>query len=99
MMIEEEMTPIVQKLVIIAATDGLHLQPHGHLNQRPSPTIKICYKTNEVLPLTEKVESGRDVPSIEAHGIVGSFSKQCSDNHCTDTSDSQASLLWGCHHT
>jgi len=69
------MPGIVHKLVVIAAVEGLVLQPSALRNQRPAPSIQISYKTNRIVALDEsQLESGRNSPSFEAHGIVGTFS-------------------------
>lgn len=74
-MIISEMPGIVHKLVVTAAVEGLVLQPSALRNQRPAPSIQISYKTNRIVVLDEnQLESGRNLPSLEAHGIVGNLS-------------------------
>jgi hypothetical protein len=74
-MIISEMPGLVHKLVVIAAVEGLVLQPSALRNQRPAPSIQISYKTNRIVALDEsQLESGRDFPTLEAHGIVGTLS-------------------------
>jgi len=69
------MPGIVHKLVVIAAVGGLVLQPSALRSQRPAPSIQISYKTNKITALDESPpESGRNASSLDAHGIVGTFS-------------------------
>ena len=68
------MPSIVHKLVIIAAVDGLLLQPLAVRNQYSIPTIQITYKTNKIVVLNDSLsEAGRNSSSLEAHGVVGRF--------------------------
>ncbi|KAJ4376717.1 hypothetical protein N0V86_006834 [Didymella sp. IMI 355093] len=64
--------PLVRKLLIFAAVDGLVLQPrssHPHAQQQQS--IKIDYKGN-VGPLLNSTHEGDDIlSSFESHGVVG----------------------------
>jgi hypothetical protein len=64
--------PLVRKLLIFAAVDGLVLQPrssHPHAQQQQG--IKIDYKGN-VGPLLNSNHEGDDtLSSLESHGIVG----------------------------
>ena len=79
------MSGIVHKLVVIAAAEGLVLQPSALRNQRPVPSIQISYKTNRITGLDESPpENGRYAPSLEAHGIVGTFSASGEGRHYAD---------------
>lgn len=66
----------VRKLIIVAAVDGLILQPNGNPhrngNYGPSP-IQIEYQTLKISSLTQLPAelSEKKSASLEAHGIVG----------------------------
>lgn len=62
------MPAIVRKLVVIAAVDGLILQPLHHRGQRP---LKLDYRSKK-LSTIEQVSSNNSATSLECHGIVGS---------------------------
>lgn len=62
--------PLVRKLLIFAAVDGLVLQPrpHPHTQQQ---AIKIDYKGN-VGPLLKNQHDGDvGLSSFESHGVIG----------------------------
>ena len=61
------MSDLVRKLVVIAAIDGLILQPAHQRNQR---SLQVDYKTYKV-SVTNRPANEDDV-SIDCHGIVGS---------------------------
>ncbi|KAL2357087.1 SacI homology domain-containing protein [Cryomyces antarcticus] len=67
------MAPLVRRLLIIAAVDGLILQPVAQRNHAPSgSSIKIDYKSNTISPLLRERKDEDSKPStLEAHGIVG----------------------------
>jgi hypothetical protein len=67
-----KMPGLVHKLVVLAAVDGIVLQPLGHRNQGlPSP-ILIEYKTRRLTSLKQVASVEQEgVHSFEAHGIVG----------------------------
>ena len=68
------MTSLVRKLVIIAAVDGLLLQPATQRNNRSVPGIQIKYTTNEITQLDPlKHGSDNSSKSFEAYGIIGIF--------------------------
>ena len=69
----EEMPPIVRKLLIFAAVDGLILQPYPPRNHAPATqqAIKVDYK-GQVGPLLKDRRDENTAPtSVEAHGIIG----------------------------
>lgn len=73
------MPGLVRKLLIIAAVDGLVLQPYGTRNNGSggfSP-LRIEYKTRKIqsLPLGSDSYSKSD-ERLEAHGIVGKFHRR-----------------------
>lgn len=77
------MPGIVHKLVVIAAVEGLVLQPSSSRNHRPAPSIQISYQTNRIVALGEgQPENIRNSPSLDAHGIVGTFSNCKHEKHC-----------------
>lgn len=66
------MPGLVRKLAIIAAVDGLILQPVSQRNQRAPSAIRIDYQTRHITALEpEAKEQNRTFASIEALGIVG----------------------------
>ena len=66
------MPGLVRKLAIIAAIDGLILQPLSTRNQRAPPAIQIDYRTHQITSLEPDVKERHSTfASIEAHGIVG----------------------------
>jgi len=66
------MPGLVRKLVIIAAVDGLILQPLSQRNQRAPPAIRIDYQTHNITALEQEAkERNSSLASIEVHGIVG----------------------------
>jgi hypothetical protein len=66
------MPGLVHKLAVLAAVDGLILQPLGHRNQGLPPPILIEYKTRRLTSLKTVPAEDRDGgSSFEAHGIVG----------------------------
>lgn len=62
--------PIVRKLLILAAVDGLVLQPRSHPHAQQQQAINIDYKGN-VGPLLNDPEGDSTLSSLESHGIVG----------------------------
>ncbi|MCJ1402963.1 hypothetical protein MMC11_006185 [Xylographa trunciseda] len=68
------MPGLVHKLVIVAATDGLLLQPNSLRNQRPSAGVQINYITNAISLLGEnQTDNSKSPQTLEAYGIVGLF--------------------------
>lgn len=65
-----EKMPLVRKLLIIAAVDGLVLQPRSHPHAQ-QPAIKIDYKGNVVPVINNNHEGDDTLSSFESHGIVG----------------------------
>lgn len=65
------MPGVVRKLVILAAVDGLVLQPATQRNPQSTPSLRISYKSHDISPLG--APASRDVPStsLDSHGIVG----------------------------
>lgn len=77
------MSPLARRLLIIAAIDGLILQPLQNSRSRTPPTspgaggVKLEYKTNKIVPYTAGKQLGpkEEGSSVEAHGIVGRTAK------------------------
>lgn len=66
------MPGLARKLLVIAALDGLVLQPLGQRNQRTGNAIRIDYKSRRIALLRETFHDGELAPaSFEAFGIVG----------------------------
>lgn len=66
------MPGLVRKLAIIAAVDGLILQPLSQRNQRAPPAIRVDYQTHHITALEQEAkERNSSLASVEAHGIVG----------------------------
>ncbi|MCJ1247170.1 hypothetical protein MMC30_004382 [Trapelia coarctata] len=90
------MPGIVHKLVVIAAVEGLVLQPSVLRNQRPASSIQISYKTNRIVSLDEsQPEINRNSPSLEAHGIVGLFTVASSSYLISISSRKQVAQIRG----
>lgn len=92
------MPGLLRKLLIIAAVDGLILQPHGHNNTNnknnnngESP-LRIDYKTNKITAIptsteaSEREKKDKDT-GIEVYGLVGKPSA------ASRQSDRQAGML------
>ncbi|KAF3031803.1 hypothetical protein E8E12_003113 [Didymella heteroderae] len=63
--------PLVRKLLIFAAVDGLVLQPRSHPHAQQQQAIRIDYKGN-VGPLLNSNHADDDtLSSFESHGVVG----------------------------
>lgn len=63
--------PLVRKLLIFAAVDGLVLQPRSHPQAQQQQAIKIDYKGN-VGPLLKNEHDGdASLSSFESQGIIG----------------------------
>lgn len=74
------MPGLYKKLVVIAAVEGLILQPHGQRNQL---NLQIKYKTHEISSLGSSIHPGSSA-STEVHGIVGIQSLSSSNGPLTD---------------
>ncbi len=67
------MPGLVRKLVILAAVDGLILQPSTQRNQRAIPSLQIKYNTYEIAAAGVASQAKDEtIASFDAHGIVGS---------------------------
>lgn len=64
------MPALVRKLLVLAAIEGLVLQPLAQRHQRPATPVLIEYKTHKIKPLTKVVDNSENV-FVESHGIVG----------------------------
>ncbi|KAH0543236.1 hypothetical protein FGG08_002400 [Glutinoglossum americanum] len=60
----------MRRLLIVAAVDGLVLQPLGQRNSFNPPAVEISYNTNSISPL-RAYNPDNAVSSFEAHGVVG----------------------------
>ena len=71
------MPSLLRKLIIIAAVDGLILQPHGNGTRHNGndPCIQIDYKTNRISPLSGADLSTKTqkekIEGLEVYGLVG----------------------------
>ncbi|KAF1927089.1 SacI domain-containing protein [Didymella exigua CBS 183.55] len=63
--------PLVRKLLIFAAVDGLVLQPRSHPQAQQQQAIGIDYKGNVGPLLNNDHEDDDTLSSFEAHGVVG----------------------------
>lgn len=74
------MPGLVRKLVVLAAVDGLILQPLAPWNTRGAPSVHIAYGTHTVTRLS-KAEAANATTAVddeergglEAHAVVGLF--------------------------
>lgn len=73
------MPGLVRKLLIIAAVDGLVLQPLAQRGQRPAPAAKIAYKDTSIGPALTEGSGGSDGSgsgkSFESFGIIGTYAR------------------------
>lgn len=68
------MPALARKLLVVAALDGLVLQPLGQKNQRTGHAVRIDYKSHKISSLQESFRDGEPPPvSFEAYGIIGTF--------------------------
>lgn len=69
----KEMAPsLARKVLIIAAADGLVLQPLGQRGQRPISATKITYKDTHISSVVRDGGEGDEAgKSFEVFGIVG----------------------------
>lgn len=66
------MPGLVRKLLVIAALDGLVLQPLGQRNQPTGKAVRIDYKSHNISSLQEPFRNGeRPTAFFEAYGIIG----------------------------
>jgi hypothetical protein len=66
------MPGLVRKLVILAALDGLILQPVAEKGQKRNPPTKIGYKTNNISYATNDIDDAEHKKhSFESFGIIG----------------------------
>ncbi|KAF3040162.1 hypothetical protein E8E11_000740 [Didymella keratinophila] len=63
--------PLVRKLLIFAAVDGLVLQPRSHPHAQQQQAIKIDYKGNVGPLLNNSHEDDDTLSSFESHGVLG----------------------------
>ncbi|KAL1651583.1 hypothetical protein SLS61_005536 [Didymella pomorum] len=63
--------PLVRKLLICAAIDGLVLQPRSHPHSQQQQAIRIDYKGNVGPLLNNNHEEDDTLSSFESHGVVG----------------------------
>ncbi|KAJ4991884.1 hypothetical protein SVAN01_02734 [Stagonosporopsis vannaccii] len=63
--------PLIRKLLIFAAVDGLVLQPRSHPHAQQQQAIKIDYKGNVGPLLNDSNDDEITASSFESHGVVG----------------------------
>jgi len=63
--------PLIRKLLIFAAVDGLVLQPRSHPHAQQQQAIKIDYKGNIAPLLRDSDDDDITASSFESHGVVG----------------------------
>lgn len=63
------MPGLVRKLLVVAAVDGLVLQPLAQKGQRPAPPVKIAYNSGAIGPTLGDVRG--QSKGFEAFGVVG----------------------------
>lgn len=63
--------PLIRKLLIFAAVDGLVLQPRSSPHAQQQQAIKIDYKGNVGPLLKDSDEDDISASSFESHGVVG----------------------------
>lgn len=63
--------PLIRKLLIFAAVDGLVLQPRSHPHAQQPQAIKIDYKGNIAPLLRDGDDDDITVSSFESHGVIG----------------------------
>ena len=62
------MPPLVRKMLVVAAVDGLVLQPVRQ-QQKPTPSIQIKYATQDISTVpTDEIQVST---ALEIHGIIG----------------------------
>lgn len=68
------MPGLVRKILIVAAADGLILQPLAQRNQRVPGPVQIDYKSHTINPLNDDDGHAeyKAADTLEAHGIIGS---------------------------
>lgn len=67
------MPGLVRKLIILAAVDGIILQPATQRNQKAIPGLQIRYNTHEIVAAGPASQAKDEASAVfEAHGIVGS---------------------------
>jgi hypothetical protein len=69
------MPNLVRKLLILAAVDGVILQPSPPRNHAPTTqqAIKVDYKGNVGPLLKDRHDEDTAPATVEAHGIVGAI--------------------------
>ncbi len=63
------MPGLVRKLLVIAAVDGLILQPLVQRGQRPAPPVKIDYRSSSIGPALGNIPEAEK--GFESFGVVG----------------------------
>ena len=67
------MPGLVRRLTILAAVDGLILQPSTQRNQKAIPGLQIRYNTHEIVDASPASQvKDESSASFDAYGIVGS---------------------------
>jgi hypothetical protein len=76
--------PLVRKLLICAAIDGLVLQPRSHPHSQQQQAIRIDYKGNVGPLLNNNHEEDDTLSSFESHGVVGMSTSIAQSNNPSD---------------
>lgn len=89
--------PIVRKLLLIAAADGLILQPLTQCNTRAPAALKIDYAKHNVRPLLEDQSNLEPLPrsSFEVWGIIGLLKIASNAYLISISRRKQVAQLWG----
>ena len=85
--VQENMPGLIRKLVLIAAVEGLIIQPHPSLRgvseRSDSQALRLDYKTRKITPWNiVTVDAYKKVPHLESHGIIGRFQYSIVLAHC-----------------
>ena len=67
------MPGLVRKLIILAAVDGLVLQPATQRSPQTTPSLRISYNSHRISSIG--IPTLKDLPatSLDSHGIVGTL--------------------------
>lgn len=89
---------LARKLVVVAAVEGLVLQPLVQRNQRAINPVQIDYKSHTVRPLLRDVQGStgqnRD-GTLEVHGVIGLLKVASSAYLVSISRRKQVAQIWG----